>query len=443
MSASLNKEWEALASDATKLGDAKFLKIFNLLEQLGDKPGIQSAFEKMRPRLAELKPPRRPSVSRLFFRPVEDLLDNADAYQRKLSRIARSTLAPAWAAVSARLGPEIIEATRAAIHRCDAHDQRGIAEAAGPIWRAGAEAMAEVIHEARNNLKYKVDNFGRDDDVIRQLDTIRQILEIGPELEALKLRLPERPIGELAEGHLDEIRKALGEIGQEEARRAGPLMLALSARMRRPGDLLRVLQETRLGGSVSDKEEMSRELSGHIVGNLLRQTTEIERTSSGKADAVTDLAATAERLADGLNSVNETVNSLRDKAMTEKVASARAEIGDFVVRNIVEGVDRNLLEALFSGGDGAASDERMRQAEQLALALRRSSKLAPFLGIQREVGGKITELRQQIEGQTNQLVDAAAPEAQRQMFNSLRMIEILAGSDEAERLYRSWKLRMS
>ncbi|HYE51656.1 MAG TPA: hypothetical protein VEB20_18815 [Azospirillaceae bacterium] len=442
MSGGLTQEWEALADDAARLNDAKFLKIFHLLEQLGDKPGIQSAFQRMRPRLAELRPPRRPSVSRIFFRPVEDLLDDPEGYQRRLNRIARSTLLPCWKAVRERMDAGLVASATSAISRCDPHDAVAVMEAATPFWREGADAVVAVIEECRNNLKFKVDNFGRDEDVLRQLETIRLILSIGPELEALKLKLPERPIGELAESHLEFIRQTLTELGKEDARKAAPLMLALTARMRKPGDLLKLLAETRLGGSPADKEEMSKELSGYVVGNLLRQTAEIDRASPG-ADAAPDLAATAERLTEGLNSVTETVSSMRDKQMSDKVASARAEIGDFVVRNIVENVDRNLLDTLFQQG-APAGDEEVKRAEQLALALRRSAKLAPFLGIKREVDAKIAEVRQQIDKRTDGLLSGSAkdPALQRQVFNSLRMIEILAGSDEAERLYRSWKLRM-
>lgn len=447
----LQQEWNALAADANRLDDGKFLKIYRLLEQMAENPGIQPAFNALRPRLTELKPSRRPTASRLFFRPVEDLLDDPAHYSRRLNRISRSTLPALWKAIKEKLPRAVLDDFRIGMAAADPNDGRAMVRLGEPLWRAGTEAVREVAKAATDNLKYRNELFGRDEDALRQLEVIADIVAIGPEIEALKLSLPERPIGDLAESHVDAIKDALSALGRHEAWRARPLLLVLSARMKRPGDLLKLLSEVRLGDAMGEKEGLTRELSGIVVGNLLRQTAEIEQEVPG-VDRPVALAATAERLTEGLNSVNETVQALKDRDMTRRIDQARQEIGDFVVRNIVSGVDAALVETLFGIGDGAAAaaDDKVRQAEQLAMALRRSIKLAPQLGIGREVTAKVAEVRKQVEAEADRLLRAArpgpqglAPDVQRQMFNSLRVIEILAGSDEADRLYREWKRRGS
>ncbi len=445
----LQQEWNALAADASRLDDGKFLKIYRLLEQMAENPNMQPALDALRPRLTALKPARKPTASRLFFRPVEDLLDDPATYSRRLNRISRGTLPPLWKAMREKLPKSVLEELQIGMAAADPNDGRAMVRLGAPLWAAGTEAVRAVLKVATDNLKFRNELFGRDEDALRQLEVIAELTTIGAEIETLKLSLPERPIGDLAESHVDAIKDALSALGRHEAKKARPMLLMLSARMKRPGDLLKLLAEVRLGDAMGEKEGLTKELSGIVVGNLLRQTSEIEQAAPG-LDRPGDLAATAERLTEGLNSVNETVQTLKDKDMTKRIDQARAEIGDFVVRNIVSGVDAALVESLFGTPTVPASDAQVKQAEQLAMALRRSIKLAPHLGIGREVTAKVAEVRKQVEAEADELFRTHRPgpagmdpKVQRQMFNSLRVIEILAGSEEAERLYRDWKRRGS
>lgn len=440
----MQQEWNALAADANKLDDGKFLKIYRLLEQMAANPATHTAFDALRPRLTELKPPRRPTASRLFFRPAEDLLDDPITYSRRLNRISRGTLPPLWKAMHQHMPKGVLDAFQVGIAAADPEDPRIFVKLGEPLWQAGTEAVKAVLKSASDNMKYRNELFGRDEDALRQLEVIAELTAVGTEIETLKLGLPERPIGDLAESHVDTIKAALSALGRHEAWRARPLLLMLSARMKRPGDLLKLMADVRLGDAMGEKEGLTKELSSIVVGNLLRQTTEMEQAAPGM-DQPGNLAATAERLTEGLNSVNETVQALKDKDMTKRIDQARQEIGDFVVRNIVSSVDEALVESLFGSPTVPATDEQVKQAEQLAMALRRSAKLAPQLGINREVTEKVQDVRKQVEAEAGQLlrsnpsgVGGMDPKVQRQMFNSLRVIEILAGSEEAERLYRSW-----
>ena len=439
-------DWAALGADVLRLPDRKLLQIYRLLEQVGDKPEVSGAFDVMRPRLTTLRPPRRPALSRLFFLPAEDLLDDPDHYTRRLNRICRTTLAPCWQAAKEHIPAALQQEVYREASQVDYRDGAAIAVLCEPLWQAGMEALAKVIAECQNNLKYKISLFGRDDDVQRQMDTLRQILSVAYRIEKLKAALPPRPILDLAESHVEIIRAALIDLGKEDAALTHPLLLVLASRMQRPGELLRMLGEVRLGGTVAEKETLTREMSGYVVGNLLRQTNDFDRENPLVHGDPASLAAAAERLTDGLNSVNETVQGLRDKEITAKMKNARAEIGQFVLKNICADVDKGLTEALFGHGGGLPGDEDVKKAEQFALALRRSSKLAGPLGIQREVTAKINEARQQVVNNTLATLRNAprnrdgsmGPDGQRQMFNGLRMVEILAGSDEAERLFREW-----
>lgn len=439
-------DWAALMGDASRLSDAKLLQIYRLLDQIGDKPEISSVFASLRPRLAELRPPRRQTAPRLFFRPVEDLLDNQETYTRRLGRISRSTLTPCWRAVKDRISATIQREVQEAVARIDPYDGEALAGMCETFWQAGADALSRILDECDANLKQKVTLFGRDDDVIRQLEAIREIIAIAPIVERLKASLPPRPIASLSESHLEVLRKVLLELGREDVRQAMPLVRVISSRMQRPGDLLRLLGEMRLGGGVQDKEAVTKEMSGYVLGDLLRQSNGLapEGVVQGRA-GLDNMAVTAERLADGLNSINDMVQGLRDKELSAKMQTARADVAQYVLKNICGSIDQADIDAVFPAA-GTPSVETLKKAEHLVMALRRSSRIAGPLGIQKEVSNRITDIRRRLEQQTNAALrkiprnrdGTLSPDGARHMFNSLRLMEILAGSEEAERLYREW-----
>jgi hypothetical protein len=439
-------DWSALMGDASRLSDAKLLQIYRLLDQVGDKPEVSSVFASLRPRLAELRPPRRQTPPRLLFRPIEDLLDNQETYSRRLGRISRATLTPCWRAVKDYIPQAVQRDVQQAVARIDPYDGEVLAGLCETFWQMGADALSRVLAECDANLKHKVALFGRDEDVIRQLEAIREIIAIAPLVERMKASLPPRPITSLSESHLDSLRKELLELGREDVRQAIPLVRVISSRMQRPGDLLRLLGDLRLGGAVQDKEAMNREMSGYVVGDLLRQSNGLAPEGVVQRPAALDnMAVTAERLADGLNSINDMVQSLRDKELSAKMQTARADVAQYVLKNICGAIDQADIDAVFPA-TGTPSVETLKKAEHVVMALRRSSRIAGPLGIQKEVSNRITDIRRRLEQQTNAALrkiprnrdGTLTPDGARHMFNSLRLLEILAGSEEAERLYREW-----
>lgn len=444
------EDWAALGSGVARLSDSKLLQIYGLLEQVGDKPELNGAFAAMRPRLVSLRPPRRPRLSRLFFRPAEDLLDDADHYNRKLGRVSRATLMPVWRALGERLPGDLVQQVQRGLARTDRGDMAALAARMEPLWQAGATALDALLTDCANDLRLKVALFGRDDDVQRQIATLRDVLSVAMAVEGLKLRLPSPPVGELTEAQLDILRQALDAAAAQGRDPLAALLTVQASRMQRPGDLLRLMGEVKLA-NVQEREALSREMSGYVVGNLLRQSAAFEQVVPAATDDPDGLALAAERLTEGLNSVNDVVVGLRDKDVSQKMGAARGEIGQFIVRQVCAGIDESLLTNLFPASDGPADAAALKQAERLALALRRSAKIAPHLGVQKEIGERIAQVRRQVEQRTRQLLQAAprgrdgsmGEAAQRQMFNSLRIMEIVAGSDEAERLFREWRRQIS
>lgn len=444
----LSAQWRQLAAEAVRLSDAKFLQIYTLLEQLGGRPGLTQAFDALRPRLTTLRPPRRLNASRLFFQPAEDLFDDPAVYGRGLHRVSRATLPLCWRQIQDRLDPAVLAPLEQAVAACDPHDEARIYQAGLPLWRAGAQQLAVLAAEAEHNLRFRAATFGRDEDVLVQVRTLLGVIALGAEIEDLKQRLPPRPIGDLSDSQMTAIKSVLARLGDDDPARAGPVLLVLAARMRRPGDVLRLLDGLRLSGNQAAKDDLIRDMSGVFIAQMLHQTArvgadgDIAAGPKDDAAAVRDLAglaACAERLTEGLTSLGHAVNALRDAKVAAAAGAARTSIGKLVLRRVLADIDIRLKNLMFGDGVPVTPPDRMKRAEEAAQVLRRAARLAGALGVQRDVGDKITGLCREMEQRIGALVSGgrgADPAARRQVFNILRIVEMLSGPDDAERLYR-------
>src|SRR5258708_35605965 len=61
-----------------------------------DPLSVLMILSKVRPRMMMLRPPRRPSLKRLFCRPFEDLLYSTKSKENLLGKLPRSAIEPIW-----------------------------------------------------------------------------------------------------------------------------------------------------------------------------------------------------------------------------------------------------------------------------------------------------------------------------------------------------------
>ncbi len=457
-----SREWTQLAASAAALTDSKFLKIVELFERIRHEPGIAEAMGMFRPRLVELRPPRRITASRLFFLPVEDLLDDLERYQRKLSRVCRATIDPCWRIVADGFGEKRLAKLERTLLETDSHDVSAIVRLGEPLWKEGSRALGKALDEAETNQKARIALFGRDDDVLRQVAVTVAVTDIGAFLQEVKSKLPDRPIQTLAEFHVEVLRSAIKELAQDDIRRVTPFLLVLSARMLRPGDLLAVLGDTRLDGYQQEKDEMAREVGVFALENLLRQSGDMSK-AMGEGAAAKEIASIAERLLDGFDSMKTTLQRPDQKAMVKRVDRARAVISDALLERVINPADQELLghvnrladsNLLRMGLDEPTfpTPEEIGKAEEFARAYRRCARIAPLVGLKSEVQEKTADICRTVRKVSENLGNVARPArgpvrvdpavADEQFVSMLRLIEIIAGPDEAETLLTDWHERI-
>lgn len=440
-------QWNELASGATSLPDDKFLRVVTLLEGVLSQPGVAAAFEALRPRLKKIRPARKLTAQRLMFLPAEDLLDNAESYRRRLFRISRGTLSACWKQIEARLGAQKILAIEGRLEGTSTVS-RALQRSGEQLWREGARALRSAIEEAAASTKARIALFGRDDDVLRQVTIIAEVAELGPEIEALKSELPDPPIAELSEAHVDVLRKAIQEIAGKGTAHLTTFLLVVSARMLRPGELLRILADTRLDEVRPDeKDEVAREVGVFTVENLLRRTALITPEFLDSTTA-RDIALLTERLVDGLESMSSTLSQPDQKKLAARAEQARNVISGALFNHVLRPADQELLHA--SEELSLPTREELSAAEEFARAYRRCARIAPALGLRSEMQEKTAGLCRQVEGIAASLAEfetageidpQSLEQSDGQIIAMLRLIEIVAGPEEASRLLDLWESR--
>ncbi|ACJ01138.1 hypothetical protein [Rhodospirillum centenum] len=455
-----SQEWRQLAASATALTDSKFLKIVELFEKVRHRSDIADAMQVIRPRMTELRPPRRLLPMRLFFLPVEDLLDDIGTYHRRLSRISRATLDPCWRIVAERLGAARLDRLEVILAGVDGHDAVALVREGEALWRDGARALGDALDEAHQNQKTRIRLFGRDDDVLRQVAVLVAVTGIGAPLQSVKARLPDRPVQALAEFHVEVLRRTIKELAAQDIRSVAPFLLALSARMLRPGDLLTVLADTRLDAPQQEKDAVAREVGVFALENLLRQSGSVPRMLK-EGVAAREIATIAERLLDGFESMTATLQHPDQRKMVRRVDQARAVISEAILERVIGPADHELLGHVLAAAERdlirpdllprPATPEEIARAEEFARAYRRCARIAPQVGLKPQMQEKTARLCHTVRRATEQLgILAQAPEttaadaatADEQIVSLLRLVEIVAGPDEAEHILLDWQERL-
>lgn len=128
----------ALIRRLAEAPDAEVARAVHVVDELPQRGAADQLIEPLRPRLAQLRPPRPLRFTRLLFVPLEQVIVPAQRWQKSLPYIPRTALSPLAATVRAGLGAEAA-AIDALIQAASTHDTAVINRAGGFLWpRAGA-----------------------------------------------------------------------------------------------------------------------------------------------------------------------------------------------------------------------------------------------------------------------------------------------------------------
>lgn len=434
-------EWREIANVSLGLPDEKLLGVLALVERVPDRDKVREVLDRMRPRLVRLRPPRPLTAQRLLFRPVEDLFDPPDSYRAKIGRLSRHTVQPCWVIVQNLLAPAILQRAADQLRVVDTNNLTELQVVGMPFWKGAAEVLATFLASDQSIGRHRVgtNQVTITEDLRHQLIDIADILAIATEIETTKRHLPERPIRVLSQVDVELLTNVITRLGAESTRKVQTYLLVILARMMKPGDLLQLVSEIQLPCSTSERATLFKMVGASALAGLANEAQTLRKSKAQITDAAAG-AETAEQLVTRLSSLERSLGGLRDKGVADQVQTARREIGSYVLEKLAVKADETLFESLKpqAAGPGrpAAREptiEQVETAEKSAMSLRRCARIAESVGVRREMERKLATVCSNLEREAG----ARGPDGQpddRRLIRTVRLIELVAGPDEAERV---------
>jgi hypothetical protein len=420
------------------LSEERFVRVFTLLDELEGHPAALSVYERARPRLKRVRPPRRPTLQRAFCLPFEDLLvDTRTGGRMTDATVRRIVMRATWAWLAQHPGFEH-DAFAARLRRIPPQDHEGLDALGRDLWQAGAQVLSRALGRAPDPSDGTERLFGPDGTWHEDVAQIARTLDMGSAIEGLKRTLPSAPIRAVDAECAHIIRRAVIANARGDAGRAFAIISAMLARVSPPALLLERISTLDLGLPAQERAELMRWLSAPLAFDLVARLTAVD-TGAGtdalaRATALRDLAAALEATESAFAATNA------DRGMRTRVSAIRSEI--------CRGLDTTLDDARGAveriARDGAADLSELVEAEHALLALKTCAPVAARFDRGQVFDEALTEVASGARTEIAALVDALpnvaadeADDARARLFRAVRLIELAASPGEADAARRA------
>jgi hypothetical protein len=427
----------ALGDKLLEIDEGKFRQVVGLLEHMGDHPDVQRTFTLIRPRLAELRPKRRPTLKRLFCDPFEDLFDPLRPGEKTpVNTIERAVINHLWPLVEGQLGPDTLGALTARYRAAaDAGDTAALAEVSAAFWAAAAEAVRTVATLLETGRLTDAMDLRISPERMRAVQDIAVALSIAPALADLKRALAPKPLAKLHQDHLEEVQEIGRRVAKADASALKVFVLVAAARLADPSLLLGALWSMDFGQKSSDRAALFVELSGSVVSQIEERARALGAGDAGAADrlAVADLAA---GLVASLDATRKAMEVSRRSEFDQRLKQVRGAVHEMVRTQLLADAETDILGTVGGTAGTPAAKENVKQAENHARALRKCATIADSLGLRTELRQVTDKTVTALTGAAQQ-VFAAGPAAAtdpRAGYAAIRMIELISGPVEANRI---------
>ena len=412
------------------ISEAKFREVAKLLEEVHEQPGVQQILDHVRPRLAKLRPGRKPNLQRLFYLPLEDLLV-ADTASPDNGLLPRHLPAMVWRHIAKTGDAETRRLLEDALRRVKAGDHDGQILIAKRLWPWAAGILAALVakpDDARSML-------GSDAGLIDELTEISALLQVAGAVDKLKETLPPRPIRGLNDEQMGLIRRTIADGAGGDAEKTFVMVLTVMVRMEKRADFLESIMGMTLGLTGADKSLIYSRLSRLLMTEISDQAEQLNATDR---DNLVDLADNARTLVTGVVAAEK---ALKNDPKARRQLNEMRKTAEKTVTEVV-GTAQDTVVAAIAEGHGAPL-ESLIKTENSILALRKCQTFANQIGLDRAVNGALGGIVGEVRQKATKLFAAggnkAGPgrqEAQQQMYWAVRMTELAGNPDDADKLRR-------
>lgn len=419
----------ALDGKIASLEDVRFRSVYDLAAkaQGASIEGAEKLMELLRPRLRQMRLDRPKSWQRLVCLPFENLLADPAGDQN----VPRALLTPLLREMLKRA-----EGINLSVLSQDAWAEISDLKA-GPAAEAffarAHNLAAGIFHNAQADKSARTAIFGAAAPFAGHGRLIVPALEAGPWLSAIQaLRLPE-PVQALAPSDIEAIIQIFATLKDKQPAIVRHVLDSFVRRFARPEALAPLLAGSTFKLSSDMRQQALAGIADTINGDLEKFTASFDETEVSAEEAIT-----AARLVGGKLQSTEAYKH-RPRGFEKNIDTTKNKLAKAVTRTVLDPVDGALAAA-------KKADELKAQVRMLAEA----RAVAGYVGIEPDVVRRIGQVKDfamadaRIGADALRTATTAAQkdECRQRCVSALRMIERLAGPNEAEAHYRKLGVRL-
>jgi hypothetical protein len=420
----------------------RFVRAVASLEQGAAVPGVTEIKERIRDRMAKVRPPRPVTLMRIFCLPFEDMLRNEVG--RDATGIPRSAIQPCWRLVIENANPVLLRRFEQQVRDLAHDDSRAIEAVGPPLWAEITRVLGDATAAARAGDPAALARFKDGGRLVDHAELMAAACQVGPALECLKAGFPDRPIKSLQLENRDALRAELTRIageGQDDLRCIIHVVAHWTAS---PAEIFDLTVELDLGRPTPLGRAVTALRDKVVIGALAEQVASLRTALDGDAPA---LAGQVEILQIATDSLEAASGLLKKEGGSNEAGHGLGKFKRELASMVRDRVLVDAAEALNTAwaARGAAEPRPARDvlvsAEAAARAMRKCDRLGPVLGIESAVAKKIKSTLAAVRGAVSQAIADGSESSivESALSNATRILEILEGPDQAFKFFKEKK----
>ena len=406
--------------------DRQLARVMGFIDRLPSRRIVEDIVERVRSRLALVRPSRPLTYARVLFLPLQDLLAEPAQAAGNPWLVPRPMLEVIRAVVRRGLSPPLAAAVTAIPPDRTMDDVETVSRLGEVLWPAAAAALRDFLQHGGAPVP------GWQEDYRKRLDGVAQLYEHAIDITALLEQLPPRPMGILT-GEQETVALALlysmRHVSDAVFRSCYTMLMR---RTTEPSQIFRIMIDNDLDLPTDQRDRMLAEAAVECLNEIDSMNTDVGNLG---AHSVQSAADTTVRLVSLIESLENAPAAVKLDAKTLSATKARAS--KTIVRtfeNSLSGEMRRTVGDLAARTD--ATDEEVATAEAVARSTRKIEMAGERLGLARHLEGVLDrefgayrtllldKLRQSRVGRRGGAGVSV-------IMDELRLIEILFGAEAA------------
>ncbi|HEY0838054.1 MAG TPA: hypothetical protein VGE72_29350 [Azospirillum sp.] len=406
--------------------DRQLVRVMRFIDRLPARRVVEDIVERVRGRLAMVRPARPLTVPRVLTLPLEDLLVDPGAAGVSPWVVPRPLLSVVHAIVLRAVPQPLKEQLDALAADRTMDDRATVLDIGDALWPAGAAALRAFLRHGAGAEAVPAWN----EEFRPRLEGIAQMLEQAPEITHFLDQLPPRPMGRLRD---DEAAAALSLLAT--ARQASDTLFRccytmLMRRSVEPTQIFGLLLENDFGIPIEQRDR--------VLADAARECLhEIDAMNDGVSDlggrSVTAAADATLRLVALIESLENAPSAAR--VDTRHLAATKARASQTIMDTLEASLGGEMRQTMADiAGRHDVSDDEVAAAENVARCTRKIGMAGARLGLGRNVeaalGREVAAYRNLLLGKLRS-ASARGGVTMADIMDELRLIEIVFGPEAA------------